>query len=93
MSPGARPHQAREHPGGPDTAAQGDQHGASIESGRLPGRRRSSRLATIAARHAGPPHPLGPPRTVVSVLREAALINGDVEASWSRPGRWTPRAA
>ena len=78
-------HEPREHPGGPDAAAQGHQHAASIGA---PGRRaRPSAPGTIAARHASA-HPLGSARRPwCRVLREAARVNGDVEAYVEPAGR------
>ena len=70
-------HQTREHPGGTDAAAQGDQHGVSIESWLG----RSAREALVRSPPAMPQQiALDRHRTVVSVLREAASVNGDVEA-------------
>ena len=70
-------HEAGEHPGGPDAAAQGHQHAASI----------GAPVGRAVRRPLVPSPPAMPARipsdrhaTVVSVLREAARVNGDVEA-------------
>ncbi len=81
-------HQAREHPGGADAAAQGDQHGVSIESWLG----RSARAALVRSPPAMPQQiALDRHRTVVSVLREAASVNGDVEAYVEPATRGTTR--
>ena len=70
-------HEPREHPGGPDAAAQGHQHAASI----------GAPVVGPVRRPLLPSPPAMPERipsdrhtTVVSLLREAARVNGDVEA-------------
>ncbi len=80
--------ETREHPGGPDAAAQGHQHAASIGA-----------TSPLNLRHRLVPSPPAMPaqipvdrhRTVVSVLREAALVNGDVEAYVEPVADWSTR--
>ena len=81
-------HEPGEHPGGPDAAAQGHQHAASIGAS---GRR------TVPARpwyHRRPPCQCASPRIGTRpwcrVLREAARVNGDVEAYVEPDGRGRP---
>src|SRR5208283_505514 len=76
--------QPREHPGGPDAAAQGHQHGASIgASGRG-----SFRRPLVPSPPAMPERiPSDRHGTVVTVLREAARVNGQVEAYVEPAGR------
>src|SRR6516165_3117844 len=79
----------QKHPGGPDAAAQGHQHPASIGGHQRRARPRAP--GTIAARM--PIRiPLDRHDTVVSVLREAARVNADLEAYVEPAGERERRA-
>ena len=83
-------HEPGEHSSGPDAAAQGHQHVASIGA---PGRG-PFRLPLVPSPPAMPVRiPSDQHETVVSVLREAARVNGDVEAYVEPGGRGGPAAA
>ena len=89
VGPRDHAHEPGEHPSGPDAAAQGHQHAASIGApGRPP-----FRPPLVPSPPAMPVRiPSDRHETVVSVLREAARVNGDVEAYVEPDGRGGRRA-